>query len=85
MLIGNVANNQCLTLAFYNGLINRVSSVKYFGFVLGDKLSWKNHIFYVINKCSKGIGMIKCALNFLLINQLLIIFVLFICVSLYSK
>ena len=52
MIIGNVANNLCLTLAFNNDLINRVSSVKYLGFVLDDILSGKNHIFYVIDKCS---------------------------------
>ena len=43
VIIGNVANNQCLTLAFNNGLINRVSPVKYLGFVSDDKLSWINH------------------------------------------
>ena len=37
MIIGNVVDNQCLTLAFNNGLINKVSSAKFLGFVLDDK------------------------------------------------
>ena len=41
MIIGNynVANNQCLTLAFNNDLINTVSSVKFLGLLLNDNLS----------------------------------------------
>ena len=78
MIIGNVANNQCLTFVFNNGLIKRVSSVKYLDFVLDDKLSWKNYILYIIDKCSKGIGMIKCAHNFLPISCLLSLYYLFV-------
>ena len=38
MIIGNIANNQCLTFAFNNGLINRASSMKYLDFVLDNNL-----------------------------------------------
>ena len=76
MIIGKVTNNQCLTLTFNNGLINKVSSVRYLGFVLDDKLSWKN-ILYVIDKCSKRIGMIKCAHNLLPISCLLSLYYTF--------
>ena len=45
--------------------------MKHLGFILDDKLSWKNRILYVIDKCSKGTGMIKYARNFLPISCLL--------------
>ena len=77
MIIGNVANNHYLTLAFNNNLINRVSSMKYLDFVVDDKLSWKNHILYIIDKCCEGVGMIKCTHNFLPISCLLSVYFTF--------
>ena len=38
IIIGHVANNQYLTLNFSNGIINRVSSVKYHGAIIDKKL-----------------------------------------------
>ena len=61
VIIGHVANNQYLTLSFNKGIINRVSSVKYFGVIIDNKLKWDEHISYIVDKCSKGIGLIKCA------------------------
>ena len=78
MIMGNVTNNLCLTHVFNNGLINRLSSVKYFGFVLNHKLSWINHVLYFIDKRSKRIDMIKCARNFLLISCSLSLYYLFV-------
>ena len=69
MIIGYVANNQYLTLNFNNGIINRVSSMKYLGVII-DKLKWDEHISYIVDKFSKGISLIKCARNFLPIKCL---------------
>ena len=70
MIIGHVANNQYLTFNFNNSIINRVTSVKYLGVIIDNKLKWDEHISYIVDKCSNGIGLIKCARNFLPIKCL---------------
>ncbi len=39
--------------------VNKVNVVKYLGFMLDDKLCWKDHILFVKSKMAKGVGMIK--------------------------
>ena len=70
LIIGHVANNQHLTLNFNNDIINRVSSAKYLGVIICNKFKWDEHISYIVDKCSKGIGLIKYFRNFLSIKCL---------------
>ena len=38
--------------------ISRVRDCKFLGVILDEKLSWKNHVFHIKNKVSKGIGIL---------------------------
>ena len=46
-------------------LLNKVNSVKYLGIIIDHKLNWIDHIAYIKNNISKGIGIIYRARNFL--------------------
>ena len=65
IIIGNINKNQCVSLPFNGGTVNKVNCVKFLGVLLDDKLSWENHIAYVTEKCCKGLGMIRRARIFL--------------------
>ncbi len=65
MLLGNVLNEDMLTIQFNGKTINRVSSVRYLGIMLDDKLAWSEHTNLVREKAAKGLGMLKLARSFL--------------------
>ena len=39
-------------------IINRVNSIRYFGVIIDHKLNWIEHIAYVKNKISNGVGIL---------------------------
>ena len=45
--------------------LNKVNSAKYLGVIIDHKLNWIDHIAYIKNKISKGIGIMYRARNFL--------------------
>ena len=70
MIVGNIKKNECLLLPFNKGVISRVSTVKYLGVILDDKLSWENYIMHIADKCVKGLSMLKCASNYMPVNYI---------------
>ena len=60
MLIGTNWNlskiGDLLALRISNDLIKRVHKAKYLGLVIDDKLSWKEHIGYILTKIRRNIG-----------------------------
>ena len=46
-------------------VLNKVTSIKYLGVIIDHKLNWIEHISYVKNKISKGIGILYKARQFL--------------------
>jgi len=48
-------NNVCIE----GVMIETVSQTKFLGVIIDNKLSWKEHISYISNKISKGIGVIR--------------------------
>ena len=49
-------NNSVVKLNDY--VLNRVNNMKYLGVIIDHKLKWCEHISYVKNKVSKGLGII---------------------------
>ena len=45
--------------------LNKVNSAKYLGVIIDDNLNWIDHIVYIKNIISKGIGIMYKANNFL--------------------
>ena len=45
--------------------LNKVNSAKYLGVIIDHKLNWIDHIAYIKNKISKGIGIMYRTRNFL--------------------
>ena len=41
-----------------DSVLNRVNNMKYIGVIIDHKLKWCEHISYVKNKVSKGLGII---------------------------
>ena len=54
-----------------NTILVKTSSLKYLGVIVDHKLYWIEHISYVRNKVSKGIGIMYKARRFLNKNSLL--------------
>jgi hypothetical protein len=54
-LLCNRPNN----IVIKNIVIQTVSKTKFLGMIIDNKLSFRDHIFHVCNKVSKGIGIIK--------------------------
>ena len=48
--------------------------VKYFGVLINNNLSWKNHVDYIVLKIRKAVGIISRLRHFLLTNVLLNIY-----------
>ena len=74
-----------MSLPFNSSSVNKVSSAKYLGMMLDDKLLWECHISYICKQCSTGIGMILGVRSFLLINWLMFLAILFIFLFLLAK
>ena len=47
-----------------DNIVKRVTSTKFLGIIIDEKLSWKQHIEYVKNKISKSIGIIYKTRNY---------------------
>ena len=47
-----------LVVKINDSVLNRVNSMKYLGVIIDHKLKWCEHISYVKNKVSKGLGII---------------------------
>ncbi len=50
--------NDVKNIMFQDEVIHRVSSTKFLGVIIDDKLKWKEHITYVKNKVSKSFGIL---------------------------
>ena len=69
----------CTTSLFTNNIpIKRVSSTKFLGIIIDEKLSWGHHIQHVKNKISKGIGILCQARTIFNYNTLLTLYYSFI-------
>ena len=55
--LAKIENEQELKLGETN--INRVKCTKTLGVIVDEQLTWKNQIESIVNKASKGIGMIR--------------------------
>ena len=58
--------------------IHEVQKTKFLGFIIDNKLNWKDHISYVKNKIAKGLGMIIKARHLLNKNALMTLYFSFI-------
>ena len=58
--------------------LNRINSIKYLGVIIDHKLNWCEHITYVKNKISKGVGIIYKARRYLNKKSLLTLYYAFI-------
>ena len=47
-----------ISMEMNGSIINRVNSIKYRGVIIDHKLNWIEHIAYVKNKTSKGVGIL---------------------------
>ena len=47
-----------ISMKMNGSIINRVNSIKYLGVIIDHKLNWIEHIAYVKNKISKGVGIL---------------------------
>ena len=54
--------------------VDRVGSIKFFGVLLNEHLSWKEHIMYTENKIAKNIGLLYRAKPFLGKHSLLTLY-----------
>ena len=50
-------NNENVSIKMCNSQIKQVSSLRFLGLIIDNKLNWANHINYVCNKVSKNIGI----------------------------
>ena len=58
MLFSNKKCSTNLNIKIEGTTIAQVSKAKFLGIMMDDKLKWKDHILYISNKISKGIGVI---------------------------
>jgi len=49
-----------ITLKLYEQKLEQVSAVRFLGVIFDEKLTWKQHIEYVQNKCKKGNNLLRC-------------------------
>ena len=59
-------------------IINRVNSIKYFGVIIDHKLNWIEHIAYVKNKISNGVGILFRARHLLCRRSLINLYYSFV-------
>ena len=59
-----------LQLAMNFNIINITNETKFLGVIIDKHLTWKNHIHYISNKVSKGIGIIYRENNLLYSDSL---------------
>jgi len=67
-------NNICID----GVLIETVNKTKFLGVIIDNKLSWKEHITYICNKISKGIGIVRKVKDLLNKQTLLTLYYTFI-------
>ena len=61
-------------LLINNNKVERVGSIKFFGVLLDEHLSWKEHLRYTENKVTKSIGLLYSAKPFLGKHSLLTLY-----------
>ena len=66
-------NNDTLHLYYNNQALNRVSSTKFLGVVIDEKLSWNHHTNQLCNTISRNIGILR-KLQFLPRNVLKLLY-----------
>ena len=67
-------NSSHPSLYFNNILVNSTSVHKHFGTLLDDKLSYKHHLKFVLNKINKTIGLLRKFQQILQIHSLITIY-----------
>ena len=60
-----IKTNNSVNIIVDKCVLNKVTSIKYLGVIIDHKLNWIEHISYVKNKISKGIGILYKARQFL--------------------
>ena len=63
-------------------ILTKVNSAKHLCIIIDHKLNWIDHIAYVKNKISKGIGIIYKTRSVL--SKTNLVTVLFLCISLFN-
>ena len=76
----NVKKTKCMIFSVtLNGeIIDKLRTFKFLGVIIDDKLRWTDHVLYIKNKLSKGIGIICKAKRVLSIDTLLTLYNCFI-------
>ena len=69
-----IKTNNSVNIIVDKCVLNKVTSIKYLGVIIDHKLNWIEHISYVKNKISKGIGILYKARQFLEKRDLLNLF-----------
>ena len=59
MVLFHRSKNKHIELNFNGSALKRVDSVKFLGMVFDRRLSWKNHVDYLVTKCKKRINLLK--------------------------
>ena len=57
ILFGNRKNIDNVCISMNNSIITRVRATKFLGVIIGEKLTWKDHISLVRSKLSKTVGI----------------------------
>ena len=57
-----------MCLYIHDHEIKPVSTTKFQGVILDEKLQWSDHIYYIKNKTSKALGILYKAKKYLVIN-----------------
>lgn len=74
LFAGNKTINHNIVIKLGSCKIERVSSIKFLGIFLDEKILWKNHINYINNKISKSIGILYKIKDKLTTDALLILY-----------
>ncbi len=71
---GKRIDDQECNITVGGSILNRVSQTTFLGFVLDDKLTWKNHINHIYTKISKVIGILYKSKRLLCSKSLLTLY-----------